>query len=746
MEGGVSFGDAFGKRDYQETEGFRNYISDRLYDFLNMACGDYVESYDEMYGDFYSTDENAAAAMVEEGTLEDANEALLNEALYAIEQEAQEEKDKSGSFTTEEKSRMAARLHEEIKEDKNLLYRVSYGKDELYSNMEPDDGALLADYNFVLRFQDGKAFIEKDGKELDVYGDGIYREKDDWRLPGYQNLTGKEKWGQAVIEMKVAKEPVIYSHDDGYDFQSGELYFLYQTYEDACWQIWIRAAGICAGLLMLALYLVFRKEKGEASRMLAGVTAKMWFECKAILFLVLPGVLFAGVASRTMHDFAYAFPEYDSVYFSDYMDEYAAELSVFAQDALNGRLSFAWLLAAFWALYLFVNDLLRNKGSLRHGGFGKLASVFESANEKLPLSRKMTRQSYGALALTLAQLLFFIFFLIYVLVFRFRLNGGSAWETGAACLAALALAVLLLAAEYRYQKKIKFLSGGIERLAGRLSEIRSGGYAVPTNGEEREGEDADIRRMAEDLEGIRQGLETAVEERTGSERMKVELLANVSHDIKTPLTSIISYIKLIRQEEGLPEHVRDYVRILDEKSERLRIMVQDVFAVSKAVSGQLVVESEALDLGKLLRQTLADMEEMITGSSAVLKASIPAEPVTVWADGERMYRVFQNLIANALKYSLDGSRVYVTLESDGKTASASVKNTSSRELDQDLDFAGRFIRGDASRTDGGSGLGLSIAKSFTEACGGTFALEVIADLFVVTVSFPVCPHPGRNEE
>lgn len=249
------------------------------------------------------------------------------------------------------------------------------------------------------------------------------------------------------------------------------------------------------------------------------------------------------------------------------------------------------------------------------------------------------------------------------------------------------------------------------------------------------GQDADVRHMAAELEDIRKGLETAVEERTGSERMKVELVANVSHDIKTPLTSIISYIQLLKQEEGLPDHIRDYIRILDVKSERLNHMVQDVFDISKAASGQLRVEQKELDLGKLLHQTLADMQETIEAAPVTIKTEIPSDPVIVRSDGGRMYRVFQNLIENALKYSLEGSRIYVSLQTEGNRVMASIKNISNAELHQQTDFTERFLRGDESRTDGGSGLGLSIAKSFTEACGGTFGLEMNADLFVVTVTF-----------
>lgn len=245
----------------------------------------------------------------------------------------------------------------------------------------------------------------------------------------------------------------------------------------------------------------------------------------------------------------------------------------------------------------------------------------------------------------------------------------------------------------------------------------------------------ELETVAAQLENIRQGMAGAVDEQMRSERMKVELIANVSHDLKTPLTSIISYVQFLKEEEGLPEHVKDYIKILDEKSQRLKNMVQDVFAVSKAASGELPVNMEQLDFGKLLRQTLADMDEEIQGSSVSFRTEIPEAPVLILADGQRMYRVFQNLFQNALKYSLEGSRVYVALQVDGRMAVASVKNTSHMELDEDKNFTERFFRGDKSRTDGGSGLGLSIAQSFTEACGGQFELEFNADLFIVRVSF-----------
>ena len=166
-------------------------------------------------------------------------------------------------------------------------------------------------------------------------------------------------------------------------------------------------------------------------------------------------------------------------------------------------------------------------------------------------------------------------------------------------------------------------------------------------------------------------------------------------------------------------------------------MVQDVFEVSKAASGELSLHTERLDLGKLLRQTLADMDEAVSQSSLTFRTELPEAPVWITADGDRLYRVFQNLVQNVLEYSLEGSRVYVTLDAGKDAATVRLKNISRTELPPGVDFTARFVRGDQSRTDGGSGLGLAIASSFTAACGGALRVSTDADLFTVEVEFPL---------
>jgi len=236
-------------------------------------------------------------------------------------------------------------------------------------------------------------------------------------------------------------------------------------------------------------------------------------------------------------------------------------------------------------------------------------------------------------------------------------------------------------------------------------------------------------------EEINKGFDESLEEQMKSERMKVELITNVSHDLKTPLTSIISYIDLLSKEE-LSDTARDYVNILCEKSYRLKNIVSDLFDLAKSTSGDINLDMEKLDLKKLIEQTLGDMEDEIESSGLQIKTRLPEEPVYIISDGKKLYRVFQNLIDNALKYSLKGTRVYIELEEvDGK-AVTTIKNVAGYEMDFTAEeILQRFTRGDKSRSTEGSGLGLSIAESFTKVCGGSFKLDIDGDLFKVTMKF-----------
>lgn len=269
------------------------------------------------------------------------------------------------------------------------------------------------------------------------------------------------------------------------------------------------------------------------------------------------------------------------------------------------------------------------------------------------------------------------------------------------------------------------------QLSEHITAIDSGSY------EKREVSiDSPIYGMTEKLNNISEGIQKAVDEQIKSERMKIELVTNVSHDLKTPLTSIISYINLLSEEKLTPE-AQDYVKILEQKSERLKVMVSDLFDLAKATS-RTDLAIEALDAVVLTEQVLADMSDKISASGKEIRKDITVETAPVKGEGKKLYRVLQNLLDNALKYSLEGTRVYLSVKAKDNKALIMVKNIASYEMTFTPDeITERFTRGDKSRTDEGNGLGLSIAKTFTEACGGTFRVIIDGDVFAAEVSLPL---------
>ena len=235
-----------------------------------------------------------------------------------------------------------------------------------------------------------------------------------------------------------------------------------------------------------------------------------------------------------------------------------------------------------------------------------------------------------------------------------------------------------------------------------------------------------------------ENMQASITERVKAERLKIDLVTNVSHDLKTPLTSIISYISLLEKEEGLSPEAMDYVHILSMKSERLKNIVSDLFELAKTTSGDITVEKERIDLTRLIRQTLGDMEDKITLTGLTVREKLPAEPVMILSDGKRLYRVLQNLFDNALKYSMQGSRIYAELTAEDGRAEIAIKNTSSYEMNfTKEEILERFSRGDRARSTEGSGLGLSIAQGLTIACGGEFDIDIDGDLFKAVMRFPI---------
>ncbi len=248
----------------------------------------------------------------------------------------------------------------------------------------------------------------------------------------------------------------------------------------------------------------------------------------------------------------------------------------------------------------------------------------------------------------------------------------------------------------------------------------------------------DFKAHGENLNRMSQGIALAVEQRMKSERMKTELITNVSHDLKTPLTSIISYSDLICREQTENENITEYAEVLHRQSERLKRLLDDLVEASKVSTGNLDVQLAPVDLAMVLNQTAGEYAERLQERGLELLARQTEGPAMVLADGRRLGRILDNLMTNAMKYAMPGTRVYLTLEQREKMAVLTLRNTSREPLELSAEeFTERFVRGDHARSGEGSGLGLSIAKSLTELQGGVFDLVVDGDLFKVSLRFPV---------
>lgn len=273
-----------------------------------------------------------------------------------------------------------------------------------------------------------------------------------------------------------------------------------------------------------------------------------------------------------------------------------------------------------------------------------------------------------------------------------------------------------------------------DRIQKGINEIASGNleYQLPL-----EGMRGDYRDIAERINNIGGGLQKSVEKSMRDERLKTDLITNVSHDIKTPLTSIINYVDLLKRENPEDPKIQNYLDILEKKSQRLKQLTEDVVEASKVSSGNITLERMNLNLVEMIHQTEGEFQEKFAEKELQSVVTLPEEPAMVYVDGRRMWRILENIYNNAAKYAMPGTRVYADLDIGETEIMFSLKNISEQPLNISADeLTERFIRGDLSRSTEGSGLGLSIAKSLTTLQGGDFHLYLDGDLFRVTISFP----------
>ena len=282
-----------------------------------------------------------------------------------------------------------------------------------------------------------------------------------------------------------------------------------------------------------------------------------------------------------------------------------------------------------------------------------------------------------------------------------------------------------------------------------MKELRAGGdqlaagnldYKVPTDrlyGE--------FRRHGENLNNLRQGIQHAVEEQMKSERMKTELITNVSHDIKTPLTSIVSYVDLLKKEPMPTDQAKEYLDVLDRQAARLKKLIEDLVEASKASTGSLTVHFQPTDVNVLLSQSAGEYQEKLAARDLSLVLTPAEEAPWISADGQLLWRVFENLLSNAQKYAMPGTRVYLSCQATEAEVAVTFRNISATPLNISAEeLMDRFVRGDAARSTEGSGLGLSIARDLTQLQHGRFDLTIDGDLFKVVLTFPRCPQPPED--
>ena len=274
------------------------------------------------------------------------------------------------------------------------------------------------------------------------------------------------------------------------------------------------------------------------------------------------------------------------------------------------------------------------------------------------------------------------------------------------------------------KQRIKF---GIQRIAS--GDVN---YKIPIGNMVKE--DTEI---VQNINHIGEGIHNAVEANMKNERLKTDLITNVSHDIKTPLTSIINYVGLLKQEKFEDPKIQGYLQILDAKSQRLKTLTEDVVEASKISSGNITLHYMNIDLVELINQTTGEFAEKFEKRNLSIVVNVPKEPAMIRVDSRRIWRVIENIYNNAAKYAMEGTRIYADLRMSDRYVQFSLKNVSEQPLNISADeLTERFIRGDVSRSTEGSGLGLSIAKNLTELQGGKFLLYLDGDLFKVTIVFP----------
>ena len=462
----------------------------------------------------------------------------------------------------------------------------------------------------------------------------------------------------------------------------------------------LRYSIIFIGLLFLLLFVLTMVFIYAAAGRQADGSIKLSFFDKIPFDLLTACIIVIGMLNIAIAENLYAGAEFQLIALS----------AMFSLDyfiALLYTVSFAVRIKAGTfvknnVIYKLLRILLRSLKKI----LGFLGFVFKN----LSLVKKI--------ALICVAVLIFDFFVAAVCLSA----GATALLAFLAGLNAVTIAVLIIFTAVQLQR----IKNGGEKIAeGDIDYKIDTSYMFP-----------EFREFCGSLNNISAGMQNAVDEKMKSERMRTALITNVSHDIKTPLTSIINYVDLIKKEQPEDEKIKEYVAVLDRQSSRLKKLIEDLVEASKASSGSLKVELSECDAGVLLSQTVGEFDERLKNAELIPVLTVPDMPVKIMADGRHLWRVLENLTGNVCKYSLPGTRVYMDLTVRNGKAVITFKNISKYPLNISGDeLMERFVRGDTSRNTEGSGLGLSIARSLTELQGGDMKIDIDGDLFKATLKF-----------
>lgn len=384
------------------------------------------------------------------------------------------------------------------------------------------------------------------------------------------------------------------------------------------------------------------------------------------------------------------------------------------------------------ATALFAWNLKSYGRRIKEGKLGGsiLASIAHAIKRTVDASRKTIQNSYRAQKANRQLLIAYIvllgvqtIFMWIICAFGFHYAGGMAF---------FFFLLMILFDIFVYLKMLKSTSGK-EAIKDGIQQLAAGNLDYRINTEHMSGENLEL---AEEINKVRDGVEKAVDNQMKSERLKTDLITNVSHDIKTPLTSIINYVDILKRENIQDERIAGYIEILNRKALRLKQLTEDLVEASKISSGNITLTMQEINLKQLIKQTNGEFEEKFAAKNLNLICDLPEEQMLIRADGRRMFRVIENLYNNAAKYAMTGTRVYVTGSVEGDIVVFSMKNVSESPLNFKADeLLERFVRGDVSRSTEGSGLGLEIARNLTVMQDGTFDLYLDGDLFKVTITF-----------